>query len=234
MASENHIARLLDAKFQAHKFNPKFLKAIHIGKFANAIIWHYSDEKFNILIKDFSHCIAPIRTIYGRISIHREFSTITRCIKINATPKKCHLLSKYAICYEFIEGATLNSLQKKNQKLPVSFFQKMEENIAEMHALGIVHLDLRNMSNILCDNELNPHFIDFGSALKLKYIPPFLRQILRDTDKSAICKAWQRTGEVPLPPEKQKFLDEFNRIRKFWILRGYPLHHLYKRLSNRK
>jgi serine/threonine protein kinase len=41
----------------------------------------------------------------------------------------------------------------------------LEAALAEMHRRGVVHLDLRNRTNVLSDEAGRPVLIDFGSAL---------------------------------------------------------------------
>jgi predicted Ser/Thr protein kinase len=48
--------------------------------------------------------------------------------------------------------------------LPEGFVDRLAEAVREMHARGVVHLDLRHRSNVLVDARDEPVLIDFASA----------------------------------------------------------------------
>jgi RIO-like serine/threonine protein kinase len=48
--------------------------------------------------------------------------------------------------------------------VPEGFLASLAEALAEMHRRGVVHLDLKNRTNVLSDEQGRPVLIDFGSA----------------------------------------------------------------------
>ena len=48
-----------------------------------------------------------------------------------------------------------------------------------MHSKNIVHLDLRNLGNILVGKDEYPYIIDFQSAISTKYLGSWLSKYLK-------------------------------------------------------
>jgi hypothetical protein len=77
--------------------------------------------------------------------------------------------------------------------VPDSFIAELRAAVSEMHARGVVHLDLRHRSNALADPAGRPVLIDFASALcfrpnglAARFVLPLLAWIdLRAVDKWA-------------------------------------------------
>ncbi len=234
MPPEQHILKNLSARFPDRHFDASRLTLVNKGLFANAIVFRYKDDALNLTIKDFTHCPLPVRVTLGRFFANREYTSLMRLNGLPGMVSNVIRLSPLAVAYDFIEGDSLTHLESIGKKFPPAFFSEMEKRIAGMHARGLVHLDLRNMGNVLAGNDGMPHFIDFQSAISLKFVPPFLRKLLKDTDNSAVCKAWKRLCSEPLPEEKRRFLEAFNGKRRFWILKGYPGKHLARKLFSKK
>lgn len=199
------------------------LSVLHKGRFANAIVFRYKDETLDLVVKDYTQCPAVLRHSIGRLFIGREHKNLQRLRGLAGVAEDSYKLSPIMLAYPYVEGRSLAELRKKKEKLPVEFFQQMEQLVKDMHARGIVHLDLRNMGNILCNAEGEPHFIDFQSAFSVKRAPKRFRNLLKATDVSAVYKSWATLCEEPLPSEQRAFLEDFNKMRRFWVLRGYPL-----------
>ena len=217
------ILALLRKNFPDEVFSAEGLSLMHRGRFANALVFRYRDGKRDWVIKDFSQRLWFIRFFYGRWQIGKEFRTMALLRGLSGTTAEVFRLGAYTVAYDFIGGESLADCGKKGRKLPAAFFERFEELVGEMHERGVAHLDLRNMGNVLAGADGAPHFIDFQSAMLLRWKPGFLKRLLRSVDVSAVYKAWSRHCETALPEEKRVFLEEFNRMRKFWVLRGYPL-----------
>jgi serine/threonine protein kinase len=54
------------------------------------------------------------------------------------------------------------------RETPPEFFARLDSAVREMHARGVVHLDLRHQGNVLVGDDGAPVLIDFGSALVLR------------------------------------------------------------------
>lgn len=217
------VVAALQARFPSLYLSTENISILHKGRFANAIVFRYQDDDLDLVIKDYRHSPLIFRESIGRLFIAREHKNLQRLRGLSAVTDNSYKLSPIMLAYPFIEGRSLAELRKAKEKLPVEFFKKMELRVAEMHERGVVHLDLRNMGNILCGADGEPHFIDFQSAFSVNRVPKRFRNLLRATDISAVYKSWASVCDEPLTKEKRAFLEDFNKLRRFWFLRGYPL-----------
>ena len=97
-------------------------------------------------------------------------------------------LSPYTLAFNFIEGEALKTLPKNS--IDKDFFLELEKNVRAMHRKDIVHLDLRNLGNILKGNDGYPYIIDFQSAISTKYLGKWLTQLLKTSDLTGVYKCW--------------------------------------------
>lgn len=231
----NYIMSLLEEKFKNIKINIDNIEVLNLGKFANAYVYRYEDREndIDLTIKDFYHCPLPVRQTLGRFMPKVEFNTIKKLEGIHGIAPDVFLLSPYTVAFSFVKGDPIKAYGKKNKTIPVEFFIQLEESIRQMHHRDIVHLDLRNFGNILRGEDDLPYIIDFQSSISTRLLPSKIRGILEDSDISGVYKAWKALGGEPLPKDKEVFLEEFNALRKFWILKGYPITRSFKWLKNK-
>ncbi|RRK00035.1 hypothetical protein Ga0100230_018715 [Opitutaceae bacterium TAV3] len=224
MAHSTHILDLLAAYFDGRTFAPSALVALKRGRFGNAVVYRYRDSAAAVdwIIKDFHHSPWWMRLTFARFFIKQEYRALSHLQGLPGIASEVHRLSPLTVIYPYVQGTSLAGLPKNS--VPKTFFLEMETIVEAMHARGMVHLDLRNLGNILCSDDGHPHLIDFQSAFRLpRWTPKWLRRVLCNADRSGIYKSWARRGTEPLDPEREAFLRRANRIRKLWILRGYPL-----------
>jgi serine/threonine protein kinase len=80
-----------------------------------------------------------------------------------AVPRLVGPIDRLAFAVEYRPGETL--FKGRLEPLPEGFLAELEAALAELHRRGVVHLDLRNRTNVLRDAQGRPVLIDFGSAL---------------------------------------------------------------------
>lgn len=217
------VAAALRKNFSPHPFSVENLTVIHQGRFANAIVFRYRDNDYDLVIKDYSHCPTIVRKTVGRLFIAHEAKILKRLQGIQGVAPQGYKLSELMLAYPYIEGSSLSVLRRRGKRLPPAFFRELESTVRQMHHRGVVHLDMRNLGNILCGQDGRPYLIDFQSALGFARLPRWLQPLLRATDLSGVYKGWLALCDAPLAPRKRRFFDSFNRIRKLWVFRGYPL-----------
>lgn len=224
MANDTLILGLLTSYFDGRTFsaNPSSLVTVQRGRFGNAIVYRYRDALNDWIIKDFHHSPWWMRRTFARFFVNQEYRALSHLHGIHGVASEVHRLSPLTVAYPYVKGTPLANLPKGS--VPREFFLRMETLVDAMHARNMVHLDLRNLGNVLRGEDGAPHLIDFQSAFILpRWTPKWLRRILCNADRSGIYKAWTRRGAEPLDPEREAFLRRANRIRKLWVLRGYPL-----------
>lgn len=225
------IIESLAAAIPGHDFKQEHLQILHEGRFANAVVYRYQDDQYNLVIKDFSSRHYLVRKTVGRLSVRQEFKAISALSHIPGITPECYRLSECAVAYRHIEGETLSAYGRDGNKLDPAFFHQLEQCIRAMHDTGRVHLDLRNMGNILIDDNGQPAIIDFQSSIGWMRFPKWLQKFMRYADITGVYKAWNRYGSTPLPAHKQRFLKRYNATRKLWVFRGYPIHRMQLRVQ---
>ena len=220
----------LQAAFPDRAIQADALSLIHAGRFANAHVFRYRAAGLDLIIKDFSHCPWWVRISAARLFVRREMRMIVRLQGLSGIASAPVRLGRLALAYAFIPGVTLSATAKSGDKLSRSFFERLEALVFRMHERGIVHLDLRNLSNILVGADGRPYLIDFQSAIDLRGLPKTLRTVLEAVDLSGIYKSYLRLCMEPLEDSRRQFLERFNRLRRVWVFKGYVLTRYFERL----
>lgn len=206
------------------------LCVLHEGRMANATVLRYRDESMDLTVKDFSGSPFIVRAIYGVLSTRAEYRAKKALKKAMGGSCGLYRLSPCSVAFDFVGGSPLNSVP---QAVPSDYFVKMEKIVEKLHESGFVHLDLRNLGNMILCKDGTPYIIDFQSCLPTKHMPAFLRRYLEKVDFSGIYKAWEKKCSVALDLRRKKELDYVNGIRKFWVFRGYPLQHFLERMKRK-
>lgn len=223
---------MLKNSYPKENIEEKNLLLLHEGKFANATVFRYKDENnLDLTIKDFSGSPWIIRKTLGRIFVNIEGHTMLKLSDNPSITKDVLFLSPYTISFKFIEGKAIKELGEK--EIPKDFFITLEKNVTEMHKKNIVHLDLRNLGNVIMSKEGYPYIIDFQSSISTKHLPKKLRKILRASDLTGVYKCWQNRCCEPLDEEREEFFNDFKKIRKLWPLRGYPIRRFIRHMKSR-
>lgn len=224
---ESSLLAQLQAQFPSHQFSREGLSVLHTGRFANAIVYRYKDAQHDLIIKDFQHSPWWVRKTIAPLFINQEYKGLSRLKGVDGVVDHFCRLSPIAIAYDFIEGTPLRELALQQQQLPRDFFKEFERLVAKMHRHGVVHLDLRNLGNVICSQDGKPYIIDFQSAIRFARFPRWLQRFMRGADMSGVYKAWQKLANDSLPQAKAAYLHDFNHVRKRWIFKGYPLQRAY-------
>ena len=224
---KKRIIDMLKKHYPSNEIKEEYLTLLNEGQFANASVFRYNDGKdIDITIKDFSGSPWFVRVTFGRIFVNIEGHSMLKLENNPSVTKNVKFLSPWTLSFDFIQGDALKKFQKG--EIPKEFFIQLEKNVIKMHRRNIVHLDLRNLGNIIMGKDNYPYIIDFQSCISTKHLPKKLREILRNVDISGVYKCWMSRCAEPLDEEREAFFNEFKKMRKFWVLRGYPLQRLMK------
>lgn len=223
------VIKFLNLTYPENNINESNLMLLNEGKFANATVFHYLDSNLNLTIKDFSGSPWIIRKTFGKLFINMEYNTLIKLSNNSSVAKDAKKLSPHTLAFNFIEGEALKTLPKNS--IDKDFFLELEKNVRAMHRKDIVHLDLRNLGNILKGNDGYPYIIDFQSAISTKYLGKWLTQLLKTSDLTGVYKCWNNRCTEPLNSKRNNILEEFNKIRKVWIFKGYPISRAIKKFK---
>lgn len=226
-----NVLQMLKAYFPEQTFDLENLRVLHDeGHFANALVLRYQDDVCDFVIKDFTRCNWFIRNTFARFIVDHEASVLERLHDIPGITNGCYRLSPCAVAYPFIVGTPLNDIKKQGRRLPRQFFTDFEKLVARIHQRGLVHLDLRNLGNVLVDENGKPCCIDFQSSIGYRHFPRGLQRFMKGADITGIYKAWDLLCDEPMGTVRKGFFESFNILRKRWIFKGYPVARLKRRV----
>lgn len=190
------------------------------GSYANARVFRYTKGGVELTIKSFEHCPWWIRLLVARTVARIEYQCLNRLQGLHGVTSRVLLLDRYTVAFSYISGESLRKIYRNRQHLPKRFFIEMEKRVRAMHRRGQVHLDLRNLGNVIHGEDGAPYLIDFQSSLKTNYLPKKLRTVLENFDISGVYKCWKLLCEEPLDPQREQLLHKFTKLRRFWIFKN--------------
>jgi len=170
----------------------------------------------SLIVKDVGERQFFLRWTLGLWLIHKEWKIYTRLVGIKGVPRPIERIDRFAFAIEFIPGRPVS----RGESLPSSFFPDLERTLREVHARGVVHMDLRHKGNILISEKGEPFLIDFNSSFVFKERGIFRRYLFplfRWVDYGGLLKLKKRISPSFLTPDETAFLRKFDRIRRLWI-----------------
>ena len=167
-----------------------------------------------LVLKDVGEKNLFVRWTLGLWLIQKEWSIYSRLVGIRGIPQVIERIDRFAFTMEFVPGGPI----QRGEGLSFSFFCELERILEEIHAKGVVHLDLRHKGNILVSEKGDPVLIDFNSGFYFKngLLRRILFPLLRWVDYGGILKLKHRVASS-MTPQELKTLKRLNRLRKFWI-----------------
>jgi serine/threonine protein kinase len=138
-------------------------RVLNRGGWSNPDVLLVRHEGGPMVVKDFAPRSVWVRGVLARWLSAREGRAWQALLGHPAVPRYLGRVDSLAFAVEHRPGATLFSA--RGEPLPEPFLSELEEAVAEMHRRGVVHGDLSNRTNVLCDEAEHAVLIDFGSAL---------------------------------------------------------------------
>jgi predicted Ser/Thr protein kinase len=169
-----------------------------------------------LMVKDVRKRNFFLRWTLGVWLIQKEWKIYSQLKGMKGIPQPIERIDRFAFAMEFIPGRPLS----RGEALPPSFFSDLEKVLKDLHARGVVHLDLRHKGNILISERGELFLIDFNSSFGFKrkgILRRFLFPLLRWVDYGGLLKLKERISPDLMTSEERSSLKRFNRIRKLWI-----------------
>ena len=146
-----------------------------------------------LVVKDFAPRPAWVRASLGPVIARREARAYRALAGHPAVPAFRGWIDRLAFALEYRPGRRMS--RKLRGTVPADFVARLEADLADMHARGVAHLDLRHRSNVLVGADGAPVLIDFGSAVCLRpggrlarWLLPWLARV----DRAAVRKWRER------------------------------------------
>jgi len=146
-----------------------------------------------VVVKDFGPRAAWVRATIGRWITSREIRAYRILAGHPAVPHLLGRIDALAFVLEYRPGRRMS--RRLAAELSPGFIDRLAAAVREMHARGVVHLDLRHRSNVLVDAREQPILIDFASAVMLRpggFLARWLLPWLARFDWNAVEKWRQR------------------------------------------
>ncbi len=169
-----------------------------------------------LMVKDVRKRNFFLRWTLGVWLIQKEWKIYSRLKGMQGIPQPIERIDRFAFAMEFIPGRPL----LRGDALSPSFFSDLEKVLKDLHARGVVHLDLRHKGNILVSERGELFLIDFNSSFCFKgkgILRRILFPLLRWVDYGGLLKLKERISPDLMTSEERLSLKRFNRIRKLWI-----------------
>jgi hypothetical protein len=142
------------------------------------------------VVKDFAARTGWLRQTLGRWLIARELSALQALDGLDGIPQSVVRIDAFAFAYRYVEGVSLDAMRP--EYIGAEFFDRLETLTAAMHRRGIVHLQLRDGSNVVVTPEQEPVLLDFRSHLRLPTWAGGLLRLLSRLDVDALHRLWDR------------------------------------------
>lgn len=114
------------------------------------------------IVKDFAGR-GPLGRRLGAWLVGRELRAYERLAGHPAVPRATGRIDAHAFSLEYRPGEVMGP--RLARRVPDDFVDELRKAVREMHARGVVHLDLGHRSNVLAGEDGRPVLIDFASAL---------------------------------------------------------------------
>jgi hypothetical protein len=164
-------------------------RVLNRGGFANPDVLLVRGTGGLLVVKDGAPRGALVRRWLGPWLCARELRAWRALDGHPRVPRLVGSIDRLAFAVESRPGRTL--FRGRLEPMPDDFLAQLEEALAEMHRRGVVHLDLRNRTNVLRDESGRPVLIDFGSALVFRrgsLLARWLLPLLAAFDRRALAK----------------------------------------------
>ena len=144
-----------------------------------------------VVVKDWSGQPRLLRRTLGRLLLRREARAHRRLAGLPQVPRLLGCLDAYALVLEYRAGARIGS--GRPWLFDARFAAALERALAEIHARGVIHLDLAHRGNLGADADGRPLVLDLGAALCVRRdaASRALQRALAAVDRRALRK-WRR------------------------------------------
>ncbi len=161
------------------------------------------DRGQRAVMKDYRSSGWLLSWLVGPWLIGREERIYRLLAGAPGVPRLICRLDRHALLVHHIEGQSC--AEYPDGSLPVEFFDRLRRVVEGLHARGVVHCDIKNRSNIVVGDRLEPYIVDFASAFTrcgaLGQLRRSLFERFRLDDLRAVMKAKLLVARVGTPEE---------------------------------
>lgn len=156
------------------------------------------DRGTRAIAKDYLPTSWLLKAVFGPWLVAREERIYRMLDGAPGVPRLLRRLDRHALLIEHVEGRACS--EYPDGSLPCEFFQRLERVVKSIHARGVVHCDIKNRSNIVVTEQLDPYIVDFAAAFTRDGRCGLLRrwafERFRIDDLRAVVKARLLVGRI--------------------------------------
>jgi RIO-like serine/threonine protein kinase len=173
-------------------------------------------EEARWVVKDYANGGPLFKRLLGAYLVWRERVALDRAQGLVGVPGLVGTLGPYALVTVLVDAVEVTSAPP--DLLDADFFEQLDELVDGLHALGVVHGDLKNLGNILVAPDGRPFVVDFTAAFVNGSDPvaALVFPWICDDDVRAIYKLKQRCAPHLLTAEEEAFLAERGVAERFF------------------
>ncbi len=188
------------------------------GRWSKADLWASRlPDGTPVVVKDFAGKPLIARP-WARVQVAREARFLQMLAATGVVPRLLGRLGKDALVLEHLGGTPLHRYRKGDAGR-AGYLPRIAEALSKVHALGVVHLDLRGRENVHVAEGDRVVILDWAGALafrpgSLAYRLLFPR--LRRIDEAALVKWKVILAPDEVTAEDREFLARYSRWRRLW------------------
>lgn len=194
-------------------------KLLRDGRIANAVVTRVTIDGARWTVKDFAARPWYVRWTVAPVLLRHELSILKRLSGVDGIAARAFRIDRNAIAVEYMEGDSMGQVPR--ERITPEFLRAFEALLDAVHARGVVHLDARGTGNVMIRPDGTPGLIDFQASPTTGWMPGCLRRLLEDIDRSGALKKWAAYRPDAMGEERVRELERINRLRRFWVFRGY-------------
>ena len=156
------------------------------------------------ILKDYSGSNKGFRLFIAPLLVYREIRALRILDEVRGVPGFIRKLSRQTFLIEFIPAKRMCAVKEGINW--VQFIPRVEALVNALHKKGVVHGDLRNVTNILVAPQQRPVFVDFVSAVhcghRFNIFSLILFKLCLPIDHGAMFKLKKKYAPQLITPEE--------------------------------
>jgi len=184
-------------------------------------VWTTEVRGRQLVVKDYVDTCWLYRWTLARLELARERLAYAALAGSTFVPRCYGQLDRHALLLEYVDARTMTEVGTDTRPATL---ERLHHAVAEIHARGVLHNDLRHRSNILVTPAGDVRLIDFASALDVRRgWRRWFGSWLVFLDRSAVIKWWLRYDPDSVPASELRWYRRYLRLRWLWPARNPAL-----------
>lgn len=201
-------------KLRRRDLAARIIRPIHLGRGLQSSVYLIEEKGVLLAVKDYAQAPPAFRSGVAPILVARECKALRHLDGTPGIPRFWGKIDALAFATQFIAAKPLD-LFHRGEVAPAIFAQ-IESVVAQMHARGVAHGDLKRRSNTLITPEGEVYLIDFAAAIVARGpLSARLMRALANVDDKAIPRLKRHVAPELLTPEDKWKLENPTRLEKW-------------------